>query len=88
MQAKRKVLAKHPEAKAVVLRRYPDMTPKYVAVFVGKRRLDIHDPGEEDRSWGGVRQGFVAAWRSANYALVREAWVKDIEQLAKSSGAL
>lgn len=72
MRYKSKVLTKRPEAKTVVLRRYPDMEPRYVAVFVGKRRLDIYDPEGADRSWGGRQQLSNAAWRSAYYFLVRE----------------
>ena len=65
------VLAKHPTAKPVILRRYPDTEPRYVAIFVGDKCLDIHEPDGDNGSWGGARQLHNAAWRSAHYWLVR-----------------
>jgi hypothetical protein len=72
MRYKSKVLAQHPDAKPVVMRRYPDMEPRYVAIYVGKRRLDLDQPDGDDRSWGGEQRLHNAAWRSAYYFLVRE----------------
>jgi|KBSMisStaDraftv2_1062788.scaffolds.fasta_scaffold1981474_1 hypothetical protein len=73
MRYKSKVLAQHPDAKPVVLRRYPDMEPRYVAIYAGKRRLDCDqdDPGD-NRSWAGEQRLHNAAWRSAYYYLVRQ----------------
>lgn len=87
MRYKSKVLAQQPEAKTVVLRRYPDMEPRYVAVYVGKRRLDIYDPEGDDRSWGGRQQLSNAAWRSAYYCLVRKDCAKARDPLPAEEGS-
>jgi hypothetical protein len=75
MRYKSKVLAQVPNARPVVLRRFPDGEPKYVAIFNGKDgrvAMDIHSWVDElDNGWGGESQRHNAAWRSAYYWLVR-----------------
>ena len=74
MRFKSKVLAQVPNARPVVLRRFPDMEPKYVAIFNGpggRVAMDIGEPDAEDKTWGGEKQLANAAWRSAYFWLVR-----------------
>jgi hypothetical protein len=74
MQCKRKVLAREPEAKLVVIRRWVDGSPRYIAVCVGEKRLDINEPDCGEGDYGdGRTQGPAAAWRSAHFFLVRRA---------------
>jgi len=84
MQAKRKVLARHPNARLVVMRRYPDTEPLYSAVFVGNKRLDVNQP-DSGESWTGTPQGATAAWRSAYYFLVREASAKAADRAGQTA---
>ena len=65
MRCKSKVLARFPDARLDVLRRYDDGTPRYCAVFSGARRLDINNPDD------GSNQLPTQAWRSAYYWGVR-----------------
>jgi hypothetical protein len=75
MRFKSKVLAQLPNAKPVVLRRFPDMEPKYVAIFNGPNGRvpmdDGYDPAEHDSGWGGEKQLANAAWRSAYFWLLK-----------------
>lgn len=75
MRFKSKVLAQVPNAKPVVLRRFPDGEPKYVAIFNGPNGRVPMDVGswvdELDNGWGGEKQLANAAWRSAYYWLIR-----------------
>ena len=76
MHYKKRVLAQVPNARPVVLHRYPDMEPKYVAIFNGPGGTKPLDPGydrdEHDNGWGGEKQLHNAAWRAAYYYLVRK----------------
>ncbi len=74
MRFKSKVLAQVPNARPVVLRRFPDMEPKYVAIFNGEHGrvpMDAVTPDDLNDGWGGDKQGHNAAWRSAYFWLVR-----------------
>lgn len=62
MHYKLEVLKRVPHAEARVVERASDGLPRFVAVFIGDRRLD---PRPE------IYQGYGPAWRSAFYALRR-----------------
>jgi hypothetical protein len=75
MRYKAKVLAQIPNATPVVIRRWPDQEPKYVAIYNGKNghvRMDTNVPDAIDLGWGGESQLHNAAWRSAYFWLIRD----------------
>lgn len=69
MRYKAIVLKRYPNARPIVISRYSDATPHYIAIFIGEKRLDyLPVPAFASRR---TQQLAAQAWRRAYHFILR-----------------